>query len=155
MQTDAFGNLRQQIALPAQFENLVMLRRARRQHLPPEIVGDGDFARPRLIRGRMSIVQRLLALCRSPMLPDAIDEPIARGDIEKAAQMVDVRKPAARLAKRSDHIGPDRLQYVGRIEFRGNIGGSCRRTARRKYGSNSTNTCPAAASSPAHSLPNS
>ena len=50
------------------------------------------------------------------VLADAINQAMARGHEQKAAEMVRAVKAPAGLAKATQHIGPDRLDDVGRIE---------------------------------------
>src|SRR5207245_6679561 len=121
VQAGPFGDLRQGIPLPPEFHQGLVFGGTLGQDLLPQVPSLGDLAGARL-RTRQGLwpvlrADRFFALDGVPVLADAVDQAVPRGDEEKAAEVVGVEETAGGLAEAAAHVGPDRLDNVGRIEL--------------------------------------
>src|SRR5438445_12434805 len=91
VQSRSPGNFHERQPLPLEFQDFVMSRRAKRQHLLPKIVGLRPFAGARLACRRefvrIGAGQRLFEPESRTMLADPIDKAVPSCLDEKGAQM--------------------------------------------------------------------
>lgn len=121
MQVGTLRDLGEGATLPFETENLPMLGGTAGEDLLPQFIRRGDLAGARMRRREavspIVFTQMLLAIGLLLVLADAVDEAIAHGDEEEAAEVIRVPKSPGGVAKAAEKVGPDRLKDVGRIEF--------------------------------------
>jgi hypothetical protein len=97
--------------LAAQIQNRAVLGGTMALYPFPQILRLGDLAGTRLwgcqLVPTVIIAEGFFALHGLLMLPDAIDQAVARGDEQKPAQVVRVDEAPASFAETAEHIGPD------------------------------------------------
>src|SRR5262249_48164444 len=121
VQSSALSDLGQQITLPPEFQDWAVFGGAVGQDSFPQIPCLGDLTGARLRRWQrvlaVSLAEGFSARGGFLVLADAVDQAVARGDKQEAAEVVGIGEAPAGLAKTTEHICPDRLEDVGGIEL--------------------------------------